>query len=310
MSDVDKYKEAEQRWLSGDSNGAASIHIDLCLNGRNERVRMQSALLLVERLRAIDHLPELLRICDIGIGCAQRMNELAYEANLMAKKAEYLVVLNGVGLVPARKSLRMAPGWFAFSLERDAEQFQELTKKIEANDAEADRLLEGALRTSEQAGSHSAKAQVLMCAANTRFHRYMNLKMEFLTGAGRVPYALIRLLRPYGLDELFLYTKAARKEMRKCLSECESNYLAATDAFRKGGEEAQTAYAYYNLANDLRSAFRFCRAKKYLRMAKQIAERHGDKRLFPGIKAVEKSIRMRNRDTPNYLAGESRKPLE
>jgi hypothetical protein len=94
--------------------------------------------------------------------------------------------------------------------------------------------------------------------------------------------------------------------MKKCLVECESSYLAAVDAFRRDGEEADTAYAYYNLANNLRSAFRFLKAKKYLRLAKKIAERYGEKRLHPGIAILEKSIRTRNRDTPDYLAGERR----
>ena len=78
------------------------------------------------------------------------------------------------------------------------------------------------------------------------------------------------------------------------------------EEFRKENDEAGTACAYYNLPNELRSAFRFHKAKKYLRLAKRIAERHGDKRLLPGIKVLEKSIRARNRDTPNYLAGEQR----
>lgn len=76
----------------------------------------------------------------------------------------------------------------------------------------------------------------------------------------------------------------------------------------KDGDGLGAGYAYFNLANDLRSAFRFWKAKKYMRSAKTIAERHRDDNLLRSIGVVEKSIRTRNRDTPNYLAGERREP--
>src|SRR5947209_20041050 len=99
MRDVDKFKEAERRCNTGDVQGGLQIHLDICINGQDERVRLQSALLLVERLGVMDHLPKLLQACDVGIGCARRIRDLASEAYLTGKKAEYLAVLNGVSLV-------------------------------------------------------------------------------------------------------------------------------------------------------------------------------------------------------------------
>src|ERR1700688_367837 len=94
--------------------------------------------------------------------------------------------------------------------------------------------------------------------------------------------------------------------MSKCLHQCEASHIAAADEFRKDGDESGTGYAYYNLANHLRTAFLFSKAKKYLHLAKRVAERHRDENLLSSIKVLEKSIRARTRDIPNYLAGERR----
>ncbi len=306
MSDAGRFQEAEGRWASGDVQGARNIHLDICTNGRDDRVRLESALLLVDRVKPIDHLAEFLHVCDIGIACALKTTAPLPEAYLMGKRAEGLAVLTGVSLVPERKTLRMAPGWFGFSLERDEARFKELTQKVESIDGEVDGLLSRGLAISGSAGSHSTKAQVLLCSGRVHFQRYMNLKMEYLKQRFKVPSFLLGFLRPYRLDEFFLFTKEERANMERCLAQCQASYLAAADEFREDGQESATAYAYYNLANEFRTAFRFRKAKKYLSLAKQIAERNGDNKLLPGIKVLEQSIRVRNRDVPNYLAGERR----
>jgi hypothetical protein len=306
MADADRFREAERRWVSGDAHGATSIHFDICINGRDDRVRLQSALVLVERLKAIERLDEVLKVCDAGTRCAQRMRDSLSEAYLLAKKAVGLAIVNGLSLVPARRRLRMAPGWLGFSLEHDEAQFKELTQKIEANEAEIKGMLAQALATADQSVSHSTKAQVLLCAGQVHFNRYMNLKTEYLKGVVLIPRGLLQLLRLYWLDDFLHFAKDERARINACLNQCEASYLTAADEFQKDGDELGVGHACFNLANDLRSAFRFRKAKKYLRLAKRIAERHGDNNLLAGIRVLEKSIRMRNRDTPNYLAGERR----
>lgn len=310
MPDADKFQEAERLWALGNAQEGINAHLGICINGQDDRVRLQSALVLVERLKAVEHLDKFLQVCDVGIGCTQRMRDSLSEAYLLGKKAEGLAILNGMRFVPERKRLRMAPGWFGFSLERDEAQYKELTQEIEANEAELDGMLAKAVATAERAGSHSTKAQVLLCAGRVHLNRYMNLKTEYLKGATMVPRGLLRLLRPYRLDDFLYFAKDERARMTMCLKQCEASYLTAAKEFQEDGDEPAIAYAYYNLANDLRSAFRFRKAKKYLRLARSIAERHGDNNLLPGIKVLERSIRMKNRDTPNYLAGERREPVK
>jgi hypothetical protein len=137
----------------------------------------------------------------------------------------------------------------------------------------------------------------------------MDLKIECLKGRGKVPGILIRLLRPYRLDDFIVFTREERTKLNKCLDQCEASHIAAADEFRKDEDESGTGYAYYNLANHLRTAFRFNKAKKYLRLAKCVADRYRDENLLSSIKVLERSIRARNRDIPNYLAGERRDNL-
>ena len=96
MSDVSRFKDAEQRWASGDIRGAIPIYLDLCVNGRDDRTRLQSALLLTNQLKPIDHLTEILQVCDIGIECARKLQDSLPEAHLMGRRAESLEFLRGL----------------------------------------------------------------------------------------------------------------------------------------------------------------------------------------------------------------------
>ena len=78
------------------------------------------------------------------------------------------------------------------------------------------------------------------------------------------------------------------------------------EEFQKVEEELASAYAFYNLANALKSAFRFQKSKRYLKRAESLAVQHNDQRLLAVIAVLKKSIKARNRDIPNYVAGEQR----
>jgi hypothetical protein len=305
-----KFQAAEQLWQSGNVGDAVRIHFNLCLNGQDPRMRLGSAMVLVDRLKFPQEPEKLLQVCTVAIESAKQLSDAMNKALFMAKRAEYLVIFNGLTLLPARKRLRMAPGWFAFALESDEKQYVRLTRQLEANDREADSLSASALRICEQNGDASAKGRVLMCAGTIAFQRYMNHKLDGLPPRMRVPSWLIAWLRDHHLDEYVLYDAETRREMRKLLNECKVRYVTAANIFRDAGEESIEAYAFYNLANELRSAYRFAAARKYLGRARLLAERHKNKQLLKGIHLLEKSIRLKNRDTPNYVAGEQRPPEE
>jgi len=266
-SEIGRFREAERIWQSG-SAVAAQIHFDLSLNGQDPRIRLASAEVLIDRLKLPRAPEQLLEVCAVGIQCARQLADSRDEALFMAKRAEYLVTWNGLTLLPARKRLRMAPGWFAFSLERDEKRYAELTKQIEANEREADDLTAAALTICDTVADRSTKGRVLMSVGTIAFQRYLDLKLEALPSRIRVPGWLLARLREHCFDEYVLYDSHTRRKMPSFVEEDESSFIEAAQLCRDAGEDETAAYAFYNLANTLRSAYRFSRALRHLNQAR------------------------------------------
>jgi hypothetical protein len=93
--------------------------------------------------------------------------------------------------------------------------------------------------------------------------------------------------------------------MRDYLVQCERRYSEVVAAFRAIGDELNVGYAFYAAANDLRTANRFRKARRYLKQAEPIATHYKDRSLLDRIPALKERIRQRNRNVPNYAAGES-----
>lgn len=202
----------------------------------------------------------------------------------------------------------MPPGWFGFGLESEEKEYAELTKQIEANDRDADALTSAARDIAEKAGVGTTIAQILMCMGTMAFQRYMSLKVDGLPSRIHVPQWLLTRLRECSLDECVLYDGQTRHQLRTLVAQCEERYLEAVKVLQNAGDDFLEAYAYYNLANNLRSMYRLGSASKYLRRARSLAVKQDNKQLLTSIPHLEKSIRLKNRDTPNYAAGERRPP--
>ncbi|PYU02413.1 MAG: hypothetical protein DMG38_00435 [Acidobacteria bacterium] len=59
-----------------------------------------------------------------------KLGENGTKAYLMGMRAKNLAIL-AASLTEARKSLRLAPGWFRSSLERDEEKYKSLSTQID-----------------------------------------------------------------------------------------------------------------------------------------------------------------------------------
>lgn len=278
------------------------MHIDLSRHAYNPELRLESALALIERLNPARSVDIILEACSTGMDMAEKLGKIQIRAHLMSVRAQDLAILNG-SLMLARKNLRLAPGWLGFSLERDEQQYKELTARIEANDGEADRLARDA---EKESGDKATLGHVLLSVANISFQRYMSRKLDSLHKIAPLPSFIRKKLESYALDECLWYDIPDREAMRNNLKECECRYLEAAAAFHAAGDELKVACAFYGLANDLRSANRFRKAKRYLRQAEKIARHHNDQTLLKRISLLKERIRQRNRNVPNYAAGEGR----
>lgn len=302
QTEEDRFAAAEQLWASGDAKAAAAVHVDLSRHAQNPELRLRSALVLIERLNPGWNVDVILEACSTGMEMAEKLGEATTRAYLMGMRAKNLAILNG-SLIIARKNLRLAPGWLGFSLERDEEQYKSLTKRIDTNDEEIDRLARAA---QSESGNQATLGHVLLSVGNISIQRYMSVKSDCLQKAVRLPSLIRQRLRSSSLDEYLWYRALDRRTMRKHVKECECRYSEAVAAFQAADDELNVAYAFYAVANDLRSANRFRKARRYLKQAETIARQHNDQTLLNRIPVLKERIHQRNRNVPNYAAGEGR----
>jgi tetratricopeptide (TPR) repeat protein len=301
-TDEERFAAAETLWASGRVKAAAAAHVDLSRKAQSAELRLRSALVLIERLNPAWNAEVILEACSTGLAMATKLGENGTKAYLLGMRAKNLAIF-AASLTEARKSLRLAPGWLGFSLERDESKHKSLCKQINEIDEEIDQLAQNAQNASPD---QATLGHVLMSLANISIQRYMGLKSDRLRMSVRLPSFIREWLRTSALDEYFWYSSADRQAMRNHLGECEKRYNEAISAFRSVNDELNVAYAYYAVANDLRSANRFRKATRYLNQAEAIARRHNDEQLTNRIPVLRERIRQRNKNIPNYVAGEGR----
>src|SRR5580692_3232247 len=293
-TDEEQFAAAETLWASGRVKAAAAAHVDLSRKAKSAELRLRSALILIERLNPAWNAEVIREACSTGLAMAMKLGENGTKAYFMGLLAKNLAIL-AASLTEERKSLRLAPGWFRSSLERDEEKYKSLSTQIDKIDAEIDQLAHGAQRESPD---QATLGQVLMSVANLSFQRYMGLKSDRLRMTVRLPSFIREALRTSVLNEYVWYSSPDRQAMRNYLEQCEQRYCEAVSAFRAASDELNVAYAYYAVANDLRSANRFRKATRYLNHAEAIARRHNDERLLNGIPVLRERIRQRNKNVP------------
>jgi hypothetical protein len=300
QSEEDEFAAAEKLWSSGDAGTATQMHVDLTRHAQNPDLRLRSAIALLERLNPAQHLDLILKTCSIGIKMAETLGETETKACLLATRARNLAILNG-SLFSARKNLRIAPGWLGFSLESDEQKYKKLTAAIESNDKEIEKLICEAQKVKADCATIG---HILLSVGEISFQRYMNVKVECLRELVPLPRFVREKIRAYALDENFWYAASARQVMRRLLKTCEYQHCKAAVCFIKAADEVNTASAFYNLANHLRSANRFRQAKLYLEEAETIAKKCDNEMLLDRIPLLKERIRQRNRNVPDYAGGD------
>lgn len=301
-TDEEQFAAAETLWASGRVKAATAAHLDLTRKAQTAELRLRSALVIIERLNPAWYAEVILEACSTGLAMATKLGENGTQAYLMGMRAKNLAIF-AASLTEARKSLRLAPGWIGFSLDRDESEHESLSAQIAKIDEEIDQLAQNAQMASPD---QTTLGHVLMSVANISIQRYMGLKSDRLRMTVRLPSFVRECIRTSALDEYFWYGSADRQAMRNHLRQCEKRYSEAVSAFRSANDELNVAYAYYALANDLRSANRFRKATRYLDQAETIAKRHNDEQLTNRIPVLRDRIRKRNKNMPNYVAGEGR----
>jgi hypothetical protein len=228
------------------------------------------------------------------------MKEPARKAYLQARKALFLTHM-AAEKNHASRNLNLAKGWTGFSLERERELFETLSKELEAMEASAEILVAEARAWAKESSGESEAARVLVELGSVQAVRYLNQKMKWLRDS-----KVDRLMRRLNFETHFGFSRGERRKLRGMKNLCLNIFQEAVVASRKTGDEEMEAFSRYNHGLWLKTFYRFKSASRQISLAKGIAERKNIQELLGKIPIVEQSIRMRNRDIPNYAEGESR----
>lgn len=302
MSAADELKTAIQLAFAGKRTEAAALllKIDPQINDPQQRLH-----LIDVALSTLDPLRDNAKLLELSIeggDIASRFGLQALQAHFMARRADILESQLGFWR-HRRAELKLAPGWVGFATEADRDEYDALTTEIEKRVKEIDNLLTKAEELAVTAGDQKTQGFILMARGSIESSEYLQglgeaMKSPFLAKL----WLRLRLLRHPIFERLFTPRADELKRHRRAFIK---SYLEAARIL-EAIDDSAAASAYHNLANCLRSAYRFRAARKYASKARVIAERHDDTMCLAKLDELEVSIRAKNRDVPDYLSGETR----
>lgn len=302
MSEENKYKRATDLLMEGKRKEASTILLTLYKQTTKRGFKVQLIDALLVALDPIKDNQKLIDMSSEGIKLASELRMSAPRAHFMGRKADFL--MSRVSSYRYQRSnLKLTPGWIGFSTEADKRSYEELTAEIEGFEKEVDQLLTEAIFIAERIDNKRALGFILMSKASAENYRYLYYKMEYMSGTLKVKVWL--LLHRYGFEVPILFGLKYHKTLKEYLDSFTASYLRAAKLLDEIGDDT-AGFAYYDLAVNLKTAYKFRRTNKYLCRAKVIAERSNNTLLDSKIKELEKSIKARNKDIPNYLEGETR----
>jgi len=305
MSNENNFKEAIDLLMTGRRKESSVILLDLYKRVVQSEFKVQLIDALITALDPIKENQNLINMASEGIKLAGRLRMLPFQAHFMGRKAEFLISKSSQYQYQ-RANLKLTPGWIEFSTEADKNNYEIFTKKVEKLDEEVDQLLVDAVSIAEKANDKKALAFVLMSKASIESSRYLQYKMECIRDAWGTKIWIF--FHKLGFDITHLLNFKHYKILKIYIDSFTKNYLEAAKLLEEIGDSA-ASYAYFDLAVHLQLAYKFHKAKDYLRKAKIIAKKHNDVLLIAKAKALEKSIKTKNRDIPNYLEGEGEEEI-
>ena len=305
MSVKNKLQNAISLLTQGHRKDAATelLVLEPIIVDKNLRIQLIDAML--SALDSVENNDMLIKLSNEGIGIAGEYNRKDLQAFFMSRNADFLMI-NMTFLQYDRDCLKLSPGWTEFSTEVDKEKYEKLTAEIKRNENEIDHLLNDALVLADQSGDRQTGARILMTSAGIESLRYLNYKGECMRSSLCAKLWLrFEFIRYPFYERLFVSSNSEKKKLNNLVMSFTEKFIKAAQIL-EGLNDSMAGYAYHNLANDLKSAYKFKKAKKYLSKAKAIAEKHNDQLLNKQVELLEKAIKARNKDIPDYINGETR----
>ncbi len=291
---------------SGKKKEAAKELLALYEKATNNDYKLEVIDVLLNALDPVKENGKLIKAADEGVKIAHQINRKDVKAYLMARKADFL--MKEISLLKySQHNLKLAPDWLGFATEADKNEHGRLTREIARLENEIDSLMKEAISTSEVAGNKKTEGHVLMSLGQVISTRYLHFKMDAMKGSSRRAKWWLRLapLRRHGLENYLFFSFGQIKQLREYILTFTGAFLKAAKIFQVI-DDSMEAYALYNLANNLNTAFEFKKAIKHLAQAKVVAQKHNEHFLIKQIEGMKQIIHDKNKNVPNYFEGETR----
>lgn len=305
MQEKSRLQNAINLVMQGQRKEAATELLALEKIITEENLRIQ---LIDAALSALDPIREnkkLIELSDEAIAMTNKYGRKDLQAFFMSRKADFLMG-EMTFLHYGQANLKLSPDWIEFSTEADKKEHEALSVKAENTNNEINTLLRDALAIAEQSNDKKVVARVLMANASIESARYLHYKAECMRGGLHTKlWVRFEFMRYPFFEKWLIYSKEKRQKLNGYIKSFTDKFLAAAQILDELNDSL-AGYAYHNLANDLKSAYRFGLAKRYLSKARIIAEKQNDLMLKKSVELMEKAIEARNRDVPDYINGETR----
>lgn len=305
MSEKDELKKAMELMEQGKRSDARAAFLALEPKLKDPNLRLQ---LIDASLGVLDPLKDnttKIRLATEGIQIAKAAGLDYIEAHFMARNADLLMMQ--VALRQHRQGkIKLAREWFEFSTEADKCEYEQLTEEVNNLEKEIDGLLSKALELAKASGDKRIHGYVLLSKASVESSRYLRLKADCMVHSFRAKlWTKYEFMRSPFFETLMMFSNGDAKKLRAHIKLFTRSFLEASQLF-ESIDDSTAAVAYHNLANDLKGAYRFRAARKYLAMSKANALKHSDEQMLRRIELMEKEIEGKNRNLPDYLNGETR----
>lgn len=304
MSVRDELNRAMELARQGKRSDARDAVLSLEPRIKEPRMRLQ---LIDVALSILDNVKDNAKKATLsteGASIAEAIGRADLQAHFMARTAD--IVMLQAGLWHHRRSmLKLAPRWFQFATEADENEHESLTTLIDQLERQIDALLSQAITQSERIGDKKIQASVLMLMGSIESARYLRYKMDCMRGVRAKLWSKLEFMRYPFFEFMLTFWNGDGKKLNAYVKSFTRSFLKAVRLSEEINDPL-AGNAYHNLAIHLKSAYRFGAAKRCLVKARTIALKHNDAVLMSKLEALEKYIRAKNRDTPDYLSGETR----
>jgi len=290
--------------MQGKRSDARDAVLSLEPRIREPRLRLQ---LIDVAMSALDNVNDNAKKATLsieGAKIAEAMGRADLQAHFMAKTAD-LAMLQVAIWHHRRSILNLAPRWFQFATEAEKNEHESLTTLIDKLESEINTLLSQAITLSERSGDKKIRASVLMSMGSIGSARYLRYKMDCMRGIRAKLWTKFAFARYPFFEYLLTISNGDAQKLNAYVQSFTSSFLKAARLAEEIGDPL-AGHAYHNLAIHLKSAYRFGAAKRCLAKARTIALKHNDAALMRHVDALEKYIKAKNRDIPDYLSGETR----